>query len=164
MDSSSSKRNHPRLLYKKGKAPSQQTSMSHNFQMVEEGVGLYGWDDDVDDDDVTNLVHDISHNCVDRRFWDVNEEPPTTTRKKCPTSIRETDVESSKKKKANDTKTYSMLILLFLFGKVYLLRLLILLFHFSISFIVLFFSTTATNNHLRIRWWVALEKKNNALC
>ena len=72
--------------------------------MVEEGVGLYGWDDDVDDDDVTNLVHDISHNCVDRRFWDVNEEPPTTTRKKHPTSVRVTDVESSKKK-ANDTKT-----------------------------------------------------------
>ncbi|CAF2152262.1 unnamed protein product, partial [Brassica rapa subsp. narinosa] len=94
---------------KKGKAPSQQRSMSYynylsNFQMVEEGVGLYGWDDDVDDDDVTNLVHDISHNCVDRRFWDVNEEPPTTTRKKHPTSVRVTDVESSKKK-ANDTKT-----------------------------------------------------------
>ncbi|CAN6938603.1 unnamed protein product [Brassica oleracea var. botrytis] len=75
MDSSSSKRNHPRLLYKKGKAPSQPRSMSYysylsNFQMVE-GVGLDGWDDDVDDDDVTNLVHDISHNCVDRRFWDV---------------------------------------------------------------------------------------------
>nr|VDC81861.1 unnamed protein product [Brassica rapa] len=113
MDSSSSKRNYPRLLYKKGKAPSQQRSMSYysylsNFQMVEEGVGLDGWDawdDDVDDDDVTNLVHDISHNCVDRGFWDVNEEPPATTRKKRPTSVPETDVQSSKKKKANDTKT-----------------------------------------------------------
>lgn len=70
--------------------------------MVEEGVGLDGWDDDVD---VTNLVHDISHNCVDRWFWDVNEEPPTTTKKKRPTSVSETDVESQKKKKANDTKT-----------------------------------------------------------
>lgn len=59
----------------------------------------------MDDDDVTNLVHDISHNCVDRGFWDVNEEPPATTRKKRPTSVPETDVQSSKKKKANDTKT-----------------------------------------------------------
>lgn len=63
------------------------------------------WDDDVDDDDVKNLVHDISHNCIDHGFWDVNEEPPATTRKKRPKSVPETDVDSSKKKKASDTKT-----------------------------------------------------------
>ncbi|CAH8374018.1 unnamed protein product [Eruca vesicaria subsp. sativa] len=49
MDSLSSKRNYPRLLYKKRKAPSQRKSMSYysylsNFQMVEVGVGLDGWD------------------------------------------------------------------------------------------------------------------------
>ncbi|KAL0762825.1 hypothetical protein Bca101_078976 [Brassica carinata] len=49
MASSSTKRNYPRLLYSKGKAPSQQRSMSYysylsNFQMVREGVGFDAWE------------------------------------------------------------------------------------------------------------------------
>ncbi|WZZ50204.1 hypothetical protein YC2023_050311 [Brassica napus] len=49
----------------------------------------------MDDLDVNELVHDISHDCVIHRFWDVTEEPPATTNIKRPA----TGVESNGSKK-----------------------------------------------------------------
>ncbi|KAH0889673.1 hypothetical protein HID58_052102, partial [Brassica napus] len=63
------------------------------------------WDDEVDDGDVINLVLDIRNDCINRGFWDVTEESPATTRLKRPKSVPETDGQSSKKKKGDDTKT-----------------------------------------------------------
>lgn len=59
------------------------------------------WNDEMDDPDVNELVHDISHDCVIHGFWDVTEGPPVTTNIKRPA----TSVESCKKRKGSDTNT-----------------------------------------------------------
>ena len=53
----------------------------------------------MDDPDVNELVHDITHDCVIHRSWNVTKEPPATTNIKRPA----TGVESCKKRKGNDT-------------------------------------------------------------
>ncbi|CAH8306026.1 unnamed protein product [Eruca vesicaria subsp. sativa] len=76
-----------------------------HFTTLPNGEYMPKWDDEVDDGDVTNLVLDIRNDCINRGFWDVTEESPATTRMKRPKSVPETDGESYKKKKANDTKS-----------------------------------------------------------
>ncbi|KAG5384141.1 hypothetical protein IGI04_035611 [Brassica rapa subsp. trilocularis] len=49
------------------------------------------------DDCKRGFVHDIRHDCVNREFWDVIDEPPTTTRMKRPKSYPATDAKSTKR-------------------------------------------------------------------
>ncbi|CAF1828569.1 unnamed protein product [Brassica napus] len=66
-----------------------------HFFTQPDGLFTPKWSDEMDDLDVNELVHDISHDCVIHRFWDVTEEPPATTNIKRPA----TGVESNGSKK-----------------------------------------------------------------
>ncbi|KAH0883527.1 hypothetical protein HID58_059623, partial [Brassica napus] len=66
-----------------------------HFFTQPDGLFTPKWSDEMDDPDVNELVHDISHDCVIHGFWDITEEPPTTTNIKRPA----TGVESNGSKK-----------------------------------------------------------------